>query len=66
MQPLSKVSIPCHDLCRLLLHFGSPPVKLVASYCLLELITGLSEQRNTSHEELKRILGKLTESGTAY
>jgi len=64
MQPLSKVSIPCHDL-RRLLHFGSPPVKLVASNCLLELITRLSERRSTSHEELKRILGKLTESGTA-
>ncbi|KAB5569671.1 hypothetical protein DKX38_003464 [Salix brachista] len=59
MQPLSTVSIHCHDLCRLL-HFGSPPVKLVASYCLLELITRLSEQRNTSHEELKSSMAYLT------
>lgn len=37
------ISIPCHDLCRLI-HFGSPPVKLVASYCLLELLTRISEE----------------------
>lgn len=59
LQPISMVSIHCHDLCRLL-HFGSPPVKLVASYCLLELITRLSEQRNTSHEELKSSVAYLT------
>ncbi|KAJ6956321.1 protein putative RECOMBINATION INITIATION DEFECT 1 [Populus alba x Populus x berolinensis] len=59
MQPISTVSIHCHDLCRLL-HFGSPPVKLVASYCLLELITRLSEQRNTRHEELKSSVAYLT------
>ncbi|KAF2325736.1 hypothetical protein GH714_034561 [Hevea brasiliensis] len=58
MQPLSMVSIYCHDLCRLL-HFGSPPVKLVASYCLLEFIKRLSEQRNRKKEELKCSMGYL-------
>ncbi|KAL5703103.1 hypothetical protein ACHQM5_028237 [Ranunculus cassubicifolius] len=42
-QPLPVLGVCCHDLCRLL-HFGSPPVKLVASYCLLELLTGISDQ----------------------
>ncbi|CAK9139716.1 unnamed protein product [Ilex paraguariensis] len=42
MQTLSFMSIHCRDLCRLM-HFGSPLVKLVASYCLLELFTGVSE-----------------------
>lgn len=46
------ISIPCHDLCRLI-HFGSPPVKLVASYCLLELFTRISEQERTQSEKLK-------------
>lgn len=58
MQPVSVISIYCHDLCRLM-HFGSPTVKLVASYCLLEFITRLSEQRNTKKEELKCSMGYL-------
>lgn len=58
MQPLSVISIYCHDLCRLM-HFGSPSVKLVASYCLLEFITRLTEQRNRGHEELKCSMGYL-------
>ncbi|KAG8654974.1 hypothetical protein MANES_05G198800v8 [Manihot esculenta] len=44
---------------RRLMHFGSPTVKLVASYCLLEFITRLSEQRNTKKEELKCSMGYL-------
>jgi hypothetical protein len=42
-QPLSFIGIHCHDLCRLM-HFGSPLVKLVASYSLLELLIRLSDQ----------------------
>ncbi|KAL5542709.1 hypothetical protein UlMin_010419 [Ulmus minor] len=51
-QPLSFIGIPCHDLCRLM-YFGSPPVKLVASYTLLELFTRISDQRNRRSEESK-------------
>ncbi|MQL90768.1 hypothetical protein Taro_023379 [Colocasia esculenta] len=43
--------IPCHDLCRLL-HYGSHPIKLVASQCLLELLTKISEQRTKTHNNL--------------
>lgn len=49
---LSFICISCHDLCRLL-HFGSSSIKLVASYCLFELFTRLSEQRNSKQEELR-------------
>ncbi|KAK9288539.1 hypothetical protein L1049_016998 [Liquidambar formosana] len=52
MQPLSLISIHCHDLCRLM-HFGSPLVKLVASYCLLELFTRISDQINRKHDDIK-------------
>ena len=52
VQPLSVICIKCHDLCRLM-HFGSPLVKLVASQCLLEVLTGISGQRNTKHDELR-------------
>ncbi|KAF4378879.1 hypothetical protein G4B88_008349 [Cannabis sativa] len=52
MQPLSVIGIPCHDLCRLI-HFGSPQVKLAASYCLLELFTRISDVINREGEELK-------------
>ncbi|KAF5950529.1 hypothetical protein HYC85_012522 [Camellia sinensis] len=51
MQPLSFICIHCHDLCRLV-HFGSAPVKLVASYCLLELFTRISDQKNEKSEKL--------------
>ncbi|XP_004298232.1 PREDICTED: protein PRD1-like [Fragaria vesca subsp. vesca] len=51
VQSFSFVGIYCHDLCRLM-HFGSPVVKLTASYCLLELFTRISEQRNRTGEEL--------------
>ncbi|GKV28605.1 hypothetical protein SLEP1_g37628 [Rubroshorea leprosula] len=52
MEPFSIINIQCHDLCRLM-HFGSPSVKLVASYCLLETLTRISDQRTGKHEELK-------------
>ncbi|TYK01656.1 protein PRD1 isoform X1 [Cucumis melo var. makuwa] len=49
---LSFICISCHDLCRLL-HFGSTSIKLMASYCLFELFTQLSDQRTSKQEELK-------------
>lgn len=52
MQPISLICIRCHDLCRLM-HFGSPLVKLVTSYSLLELFTRISDQRIRKFEELK-------------
>ncbi|XP_030467401.2 protein PUTATIVE RECOMBINATION INITIATION DEFECT 1 [Syzygium oleosum] len=51
MESRPFLSIKCHDLCRLM-HFGPPLVKLVASYCLLELFIRLSEQRDGKHEDL--------------
>ncbi|KAF8402166.1 hypothetical protein HHK36_013118 [Tetracentron sinense] len=57
-QPLSMICIHCHDLCRLL-HFGSPPVKLIASFCLLELLIRVSDQRNSKFDELKCSMGYL-------
>lgn len=61
-QPMSYISITCHDLCRLM-HFGSPLVKLVASYCLLELFTRISDQRpkiiNCSPKHLLSIMAVL-------
>ncbi|KAJ4845632.1 hypothetical protein Tsubulata_038344 [Turnera subulata] len=50
IQTLHMLSIHSHDLCRLM-HFGSPPVKLVASYCLLEIVKALSELQNVRDEE---------------
>ncbi|KAL3621657.1 hypothetical protein CASFOL_036569 [Castilleja foliolosa] len=44
--PSSYLSIQCKDLCRLL-YFGSGPVKLVASFCLVELFDGISEHTTT-------------------
>ncbi|XP_065861506.1 protein PUTATIVE RECOMBINATION INITIATION DEFECT 1 [Euphorbia lathyris] len=58
-QPLSIISIFCDDLCRLM-HFGCPLVKLVASYCLLEFLKVLSEQRNTENEEINCSIGVLS------
>ncbi|KAJ0035927.1 hypothetical protein Pint_25562 [Pistacia integerrima] len=57
-QSLTAVSIHCHDLCRLM-HFGSPSVKLVSSYCLLELFTRLSYQKSREHKELNCSTGFL-------
>lgn len=52
MQPLSYLSIRCHDLCKLM-HFGSSKVKLIASFCLLELFTGISDHTNGKPFDLK-------------
>ncbi|KAE9585744.1 hypothetical protein Lalb_Chr24g0394531 [Lupinus albus] len=57
-EPLSFIGIRCHDLCRLL-HFGSPVIKLIASYSLLELFNRISDQINSKHEELKCTVGYL-------
>ncbi|CAL1404364.1 unnamed protein product [Linum trigynum] len=43
------IGINCTDLCRLM-HFGSPAFKLISSYCLVELFTRVTEQRNKNHE----------------
>lgn len=51
-QPLSVICICCHDLCRLI-HFGASPIKLVASQCLLELLTKISDQRTTKLDEFQ-------------
>lgn len=57
-EPLAFIGIRCHDLCRLL-HFGSPVIKLIASYSLLELFNRISDQINSKHEELKCTVGYL-------
>ncbi|XP_059632085.1 protein PUTATIVE RECOMBINATION INITIATION DEFECT 1 [Cornus florida] len=57
-QPLSFISIHYHDLCRLV-HFGSPVVKLVASCCLLELFTRISDQKNRIPVMSKSTTGNL-------
>lgn len=45
LQPFSIFCIHFNDLCRLL-HFGPPTIKLISSYCLLELLTRISVQIN--------------------
>ncbi|KAI3794897.1 hypothetical protein L1987_37538 [Smallanthus sonchifolius] len=51
-QSLFYISIHCHDLCRLL-HFGSTPVKLISSYCLLELFQRITEQKSKEPDKVK-------------
>ncbi|KAH9679923.1 protein putative RECOMBINATION INITIATION DEFECT 1 [Citrus sinensis] len=58
-QSLSTINIRCHDLCRLM-HFGSPLVKLVSSYCMLELFTRLSDHEDGEHDELECSMGFLS------
>ncbi|KAK4750965.1 hypothetical protein SAY87_004447 [Trapa incisa] len=41
-----------YELC-ILLHYGCPIIKVVASFCLLELCTGISNQKQRCHGELK-------------
>ncbi|KAG8369575.1 hypothetical protein BUALT_Bualt14G0027600 [Buddleja alternifolia] len=52
VQPLSYLSIRCHDLCKLM-HFGSPPVKLITSSCLVELFTAISDYTSRKTVDLK-------------
>lgn len=58
------VNVSCGDLCRLL-HFGSHPVKLVASQCLLELLTRISPQSFFSGGHL-RSMAAVTEGLVFY
>ncbi|KAL9276477.1 hypothetical protein ACSQ67_025979 [Phaseolus vulgaris] len=57
-EPLAFIGIRCHDLCRLL-HFGSPVIKIAASYSLLELFNRISDQINSNDEELRCTVGYL-------
>lgn len=41
-ESLSYLSIRCPDLCKIM-HFGSAQVKMVASFCLLDLFMGLED-----------------------
>ncbi|XP_042755093.1 protein PUTATIVE RECOMBINATION INITIATION DEFECT 1 isoform X2 [Lactuca sativa] len=41
---LFYINIHSHDLCRLL-HFGSTPVKLISSFCLLQLFQTITQQK---------------------
>ncbi|XP_022869978.1 protein PRD1 isoform X4 [Olea europaea var. sylvestris] len=59
VQPLSYVSIRGHDLCKLM-HFGSPPVKRIASFCLLQIFTGISDHRSRNQVHLKFRAGYLS------
>ncbi|RLM65860.1 protein PRD1 isoform X4 [Panicum miliaceum] len=52
IQSFSVLGIPCHDLCRLM-HFSPPSIKLIASQCLLELLTRISDQRTCTNAELR-------------
>ncbi|XP_073277139.1 protein PUTATIVE RECOMBINATION INITIATION DEFECT 1 isoform X1 [Primulina huaijiensis] len=49
---LSYISIRCHDCCKLM-HYGSPLVKLISSFCLMEMLTGLSDYINKKTDDLK-------------
>uniref|UniRef100_A0ACD5UZA2 Uncharacterized protein n=1 Tax=Avena sativa TaxID=4498 RepID=A0ACD5UZA2_AVESA len=52
VQSFSVLGIPCHDLCRLM-YFGPYPIKLIASQCMLELLTRISDQRSYLNAELR-------------
>ncbi|CAJ1850286.1 unnamed protein product [Sphenostylis stenocarpa] len=57
-EPLAFIGIRCQDLCRLL-HFGSPVIKIAASYNLLELFNRISDHIKSSPEELRCTIGYL-------
>lgn len=42
VEPQSYLSIRCPDLCKIM-HFGSAQVKMIASFCLLEMFMGLED-----------------------
>nr|CAB3484202.1 unnamed protein product [Digitaria exilis] len=52
VQSFSVIGIPCHDLCRLM-HFGPPSIKIIASQCLFELLTRISDQRTCLNAQLR-------------
>ncbi|EOA15915.1 hypothetical protein CARUB_v10004006mg [Capsella rubella] len=58
LDTLPVVCIHCHNFCRLM-HFGTPQIKLIASCCLLELFTGLSQQIDIKNEQLRCSSGYL-------
>ncbi|KAL4269984.1 hypothetical protein GQ457_HM001740 [Hibiscus cannabinus] len=58
-QPVSRINIHCHDLCRMI-HFGSPIVKLVASSCMLEFLSGISCQKKGKLVVSQCFIGYLT------
>ncbi|KAG9446020.1 hypothetical protein H6P81_012148 [Aristolochia fimbriata] len=58
IQKPSVIRICCDDLCKLI-YFGSAEIKWVASHCLLELLTRISDQRSEKHEDLKCPAGYL-------
>ncbi|GMH29446.1 hypothetical protein Nepgr_031289 [Nepenthes gracilis] len=47
-----SMGILCQDFCRLI-HSGPPLVKLIASYCLLELFARITNQRNGQQKGIK-------------
>uniref|UniRef100_M1CA99 Protein PRD1 n=2 Tax=Solanum tuberosum TaxID=4113 RepID=M1CA99_SOLTU len=51
-QPWPYISIQCHDLCKLL-HFGSIPIKLLSSQYLLELFSGIEDERSRKSDTLE-------------
>ncbi|KAJ9553192.1 hypothetical protein OSB04_017237 [Centaurea solstitialis] len=51
-QSLSYISIHCHDLSRLL-HFGSSPIKLASSYCLLQVLQRITEEKRKQPGKVK-------------
>ncbi|CAA6667927.1 unnamed protein product [Spirodela intermedia] len=62
--PPHVINISCGDLCRLL-HYGSYLIKLVASQCLLELLTRITPQSLFSSEHL-RSMAAVTEGLVFY
>ncbi|GER27846.1 protein PRD1 [Striga asiatica] len=54
----SSFSIQCRDLCKLM-HFGSAPTKLTASFCLVELFASLSEYTENELVQLNITQGYL-------
>lgn len=57
-QFLTYNSVRCHDFCTLL-HFGSPLIKLVSSYCLLELFERISDDESIKLDGLRIKRGNL-------
>lgn len=51
-----SIGIYCHDICRLL-HYGSSLIKLVASYCLIDFLSGITNQLNSNQNNLKCSMG---------
>ncbi|XP_057795046.1 protein PUTATIVE RECOMBINATION INITIATION DEFECT 1 isoform X2 [Salvia miltiorrhiza] len=52
VEPQSYLSIRCPDLCKIM-HFGSAQVKMIASFCLLEMFMGLEDNAIRKPVDLK-------------